>query len=106
MIIQLKGIEWDWTFPIVNEPVGGEMWTDVENDPITYTTDPLPSWLTFDAPNRKFYAYPFTPGDEGVHTINVYATDDINLNDHIMKSFTITITNLVPIVNAGNEIPD
>ncbi len=61
------------------------MWTDVENDPVTYTTGTLPGWLTFNAGTGTFSANPHTAGDEGLHTISVFATDDINLDDHIEK---------------------
>jgi hypothetical protein len=75
------------------------LWTDVENDPVTYTTGPLPSWLTFDAATRTFSANPQTSGIEGLHTISVFATDDINLADHIEKTFTIEITNINSVTN-------
>ncbi len=59
---------------------------DADNKPLTYTTDPLPSFLTFNNVTRTFSGVPDTAGTS---TIVVHATDPNGLSDS--TSFTLTI---------------
>ena len=71
------------------------------NDTLTYTANinPQGNWLSFDTPTLTFSGTPTNVSDIGITTITVTATD---LNGgSVNSSFTVTVINRVPAVNAG-----
>ena len=72
------------------------------NDTLTYTANinPQGNWLTFSSETRTFTGRP-SLSDIGISTITVTATD---LNGgSVNSSFTVTVINRIPTVNAGLE---
>ena len=70
------------------------------NDTLTYTANinPQGNWLTFASETRTFTGRP-SLSDIGISTITVTATD---LNGgSVNSSFTVTVVNRIPTVNAG-----
>ncbi|HSC69291.1 MAG TPA: putative Ig domain-containing protein, partial [Cellvibrio sp.] len=64
---------------------------DVDGDLLTYTTNSLPAWLSFDAATRTFSGTPMN-SDIGPITINVTATDGDGLS--VTDSFIIDVVNV------------
>ena len=81
------------------------VFTDVDSgDSLSFTSElsngsALPSWLSFDSNNRRFYGTP-TNNDVGVYNIKVTAEDTLGLS--VMDSFYLTVEN----VNDAPEISD
>ncbi|MGK7940264.1 MAG: Ig-like domain-containing protein [Crocosphaera sp.] len=83
--------------PIPNQTIKeGEMLTfpvdsyfsDPDNDPLTYTTSPLPNWLIFDADTQTFTG---KPDNSAVGTISVTVTADDNSDGTVSDTFDITV---------------
>ena len=75
---------------------------DIEfGDTLTYTANinSQSTWLSFDTPTLTFSGRPTSTDDIGISTITVTATD---LNGgSVNNSFTVTVDNRIPTVNAG-----
>ena len=72
-------------------------------DTLTYTANinSQSTWLSFDTPTLTFSSTPTSADDIGISTITVTAMD---LNGgSVNSSFTVTVVNRVPTVNAGFE---
>lgn len=67
---------------------------DPENDPLTFTTDSIPGWVSFDNMSQKLEG---TPGisEEGAHNIKIIVSDGTN---NVPHNFTITVTNEIDSV--------
>ena len=73
------------------------------NDTLTYTANinPQGNWLSFDTPTLTFSGTPTSVSDIGITTITVTATD--RNGGSVNSSFTVTVINRIPAVNAGFE---
>jgi hypothetical protein len=79
------------------------VFSDNENDVLTYTTTLLPPWLTFNSVTREFIAYPYLPAQLGPILITISVKDPYNV-ELAMTNFNIDVTNQNPTL--VNLIPD
>ena len=73
--------------------------SDPDGGSLLYSAEDNPNWLSFDTPTLTFSGTPSTVTDIGITMITVTATD---LNGgSVSDTFTVTVVNRVPAVNAG-----
>ena len=77
-----RGAEFTYTIPL-------NVFTDLENDPLTYSSEGMPGWLSFDPATRTFRGRP-TGTDVGSTTITVSVTEDGN-PESISDTFLLTV---------------
>ncbi|WP_053086809.1 putative Ig domain-containing protein [Mycolicibacterium aurum] len=72
-------------------------------DTLTYTTNTLPSWLTFNATTRTFTGTP-TNTDVGTVSVTVTATDASGAS--VTDTFALAVANVNDAPTVANPIPD
>ncbi len=94
-----QGTAFSFTFPTTT-------FSDMDaGNVFTYTTSPLPSWLSFNAATRTFSG---TPGNANVGTANITLTATDNGTPALNASYTfsITVANVNDAPTVANPIPD
>ncbi len=68
--------------------------TDADNDTLSYSATPLPSWLSF---NEQTFSGTPVAGDQNTYSINVNADD--SFGGEASTSFNLTVPNRAPVVS-------
>lgn len=85
-----------------------DTFNDTDGDTLTYTarlstTDPLPTWLTFDGPTRTFSG---NPSAFDAATLQIEVTANDGNGGTVADIFELTVTNPNDAPNVANPIPD